>query len=546
MNKNWWKEVVVYQIYPRSFKDSNGDGIGDLQGIIEKLDYLTELGIDVLWLSPIYQSPNDDNGYDIADYQAIMDEFGTMEDFDRLLTKAHQRGLRIIMDLVINHTSDEHPWFLESRSSKDNPKRDYYIWRPPINGKEPNNWLSRFSGSAWERDEKTGEYYLHLYSRKQPDLNWRNPRVKEEIFAMIKWWLDKGIDGFRMDVINLIGKAEGLHDSVRPDSSERWANQPLTHQILREMNQELLSKYDIMTIGETPFVNPEIGSLYVRKEREELNMIFHFEHVTLPDLSGENLLKFKHIQQKWYSLINHQGWLSQYLANHDQPRPVSKYGDDREYHQQSAKLLATMLLTLPGTPFIYQGEEIGMTNVAFQAIEDYNDIRMLNQYKEEVGRGSNPAEVFKKLQPLSRDNSRTPMQWDDTANAGFTTGTPWLRVNPNYREINVRAARAKADSILHYYQQLITFRKNNWPLIYGDYILLLEEDTRVYCYLRKYQAQLILVVLNFSGEEVSVTPELAIPLAGFKPLFGNYSLPKSCAKIDTICLLPYEARVYSS
>lgn len=546
MNKKWWKEVVVYQIYPRSFKDSNGDGIGDLQGIIEKLDYLTELGIDVLWLSPIYKSPNDDNGYDIADYQVIMDEFGTMEDFDRLLTKAHQRGLRVIMDLVINHTSDEHPWFIESRSSGDNPKRDYYIWRPPINGKEPNNWLSRFSGSAWEWDQKTGEYYLHLFSKKQPDLNWRNPRVKEEIFAMIKWWLDKGIDGFRMDVINLIGKAEGLHDSVRPGSSERWANQPLTHQILREMNQELLSKYDIMTIGETPFVNPEIGSLYVRKEREELNMIFHFEHVALPDLSGENLLKFKHIQQKWYSLINNQGWLSQYLANHDQPRPVSKYGDDREYHQQSAKLLATMLLTLPGTPFIYQGEEIGMTNVAFQAIEDYNDISMLNQYKEEVGRGSKPAEVFKKLQPLSRDNSRTPMQWDDTANAGFTTGTPWLRVNPNYREINVRAARAKADSIFHYYQQLISFRKNNWPLIYGDYIPLLEEDTRVYCYLRKYQAQLILVVLNFSDEEVSVTPELAIPLAGFKPLFGNYSLLKSCVKIDTICLLPYETRVYSS
>ncbi|AZR72972.1 glucohydrolase [Anoxybacter fermentans] len=550
MERKWWKEAVVYQIYPRSFYDSNGDGIGDLRGIIQKLDYIKDLGVDVIWLCPIYKSPNADNGYDISDYYDIMDEFGTMEDFDELLSEVHKRGMKLIMDLVINHTSDEHPWFIESRSSKDNPKRDYYIWRPPRDGKEPNNWRSFFHGSAWEWDEKTGEYYLHLFAKKQPDLNWKNPEVKKEIFKMIKWWLDKGIDGFRMDVINLIGKAEGLPDGKNKDNfddyvmaPEHWANQPLVHEVLHEMNRQILSKYDIMTVGETPFVTPEIGALYVNEDREELNMIFQFEHMDLPDFKDSNLLKFKKIQKKWYEALKEKGWNSQYLNNHDQPRQVSRFGDDQNYRKESAKLLATMLLTLPGTPYIYQGEEIGMTNVKFSSIEEYNDIDTVNYYHEEVAKGRDPEEVLKELMPKSRDNARTPVQWTAGKNAGFTTGTPWLKVNPNYKQINVEEAQKDPDSVLNYYKKLIRLRKReeNLALIYGNYIPLFEDHEKIYSYIRQLDNDRFLIILNFSKEKLNFTLD-EIPYKDYQLLIANY--PVQDEKLEQIKLRPYEARIY--
>lgn len=543
MNRKWWKEAVVYQIYPRSFNDSKGDGIGDLQGIIEKLDYLKWLGIDVIWLNPIYQSPNDDNGYDISDYYNIMNELGTMADFDELLEEIHKRELNLVMDLVINHTSDEHDWFVESRSSRNNPKRDFYIWQKGKGGKEPNNWLSRFSGSAWEYDEKTGEYYLHLFSRKQPDLNWKNPEVKEEIFKMIDWWLKKGIDGFRMDVINFIGKADGLPDSKKTDSPEQYANQPLVHEVLQAMNREVLSNYDIMTVGETPFVTPEIGRLYVQEERQELDMIFHFEHVYLANFTGENFIKYKEIQKKWYDVIRKNGWNSQYLANHDQPRPVSKFGNDQKYRCESAKLLATMLMTLPGTPYIYQGEEIGMTNVKFSSIEDYNDIWTVNKYKEEIAKGRDPEVVLNELQPLSRDNSRTPMQWNSNQDAGFTSGTPWLKVNPNYKKINVEKALLAQDSVLNYYKKMISFRKEHATLVYGSYQPLMEDDQQIYAYIRKSNNESLLVILNNSILEKEFDWN-QLELRERDLLIANLPTANKDKGEKTI-LRPYEARIYS-
>ena len=544
MERKWWKEAVIYQIYPRSFNDSNGDGIGDIRGVIEKLDYIKELGVDVVWLCPVYQSPNADNGYDIADYYGIMDEFGTMEDFDLLLEEAHKRGLKIIMDLVINHTSDQHQWFIESRSPKRNSKSDYYIWRPGKEGQEPNNWRSIFGGSAWEYDENRDEYYLHLFDKRQPDLNWKNPEVKEKIFNMIQWWMEKGIDGFRMDVINLLGKADGLPDAKQGKKTGKyieaphlWANLPLVHEVLHDMNRQVLSKYDVMTVGETPFVTPKEGALYVDERREELNMIFQFEHFQLPGFDDDNLVEYKDIQQRWYQATHEYGWNSQFLGNHDYPRMVSKFGNDSRYRKESAKLLATMLLTLPGTPYIYQGDEIGMTNVHFPSIEDYNDVYTVNLYHEAAARGEDPEKFLDEFRPQSRDNARTPMQWSGEKNGGFTDGTPWLKLNPNYKEINVVEARKDSCSILNYYKELIALRKReeNLALIYGKYKPYFSDDKTLYGYTRSFQGKTFLTILNFSEEERSV--ELDNIGEVDELIIGNYAS-------ESEQMRPYEARLY--
>ncbi len=559
MHKRWWKESVVYQIYPRSFCDSNGDGIGDLRGIIGKIDYLATLGVDVVWLSPVYRSPNDDNGYDISDYQAIMDEFGSMADWEELLAGLHARGIRLVMDLVVNHTSDEHAWFVESRRSKDNPYRDYYIWRPGRDGDEPNNWESFFGGSAWELDPATGEYYLHLFSRKQPDLNWDNPAVRRSVYAMMQWWLDKGIDGFRMDVITMISKAPGLPDGqvLRPtryqSGTPHFVQGPRLLEFLDEMKREVLAKYDILTVGEAVDAIPEHALALTDATDGPLNMLFQFEHVALDIAPGGfgkwsgrpwRLADLKRVMSKWQTALAGRGWNSLYLSNHDQPRAVSRFGDDGRFRVPSAKLLATMLHTLQGTPYVYQGEEIGMTNVAFASIDGYRDIETLNLYRELVHeRGMAPAEVLAMIRDRSRDNARTPMQWDDGPHAGFTTGTPWIAPNPNYREINVRQALADPDSVFHYYRRLIALRRAHAVIVYGDYELLLEADEEIFAYTRTLGGERLLVVLNFrSGTPTFVLPENVV-FERHALLIGNYEV--SPAELpDRFTLRPYEARVY--
>ena len=537
MEKKWWKESVVYQIYPRSFKDSNGDGIGDLNGITEKMDYLRELGINVIWLSPVYQSPNTDNGYDISDYQAIMEEFGTMEDFDRMLQSAHDHGIRLVMDLVVNHTSDEHPWFVESRKSKDNPYRDYYIWREGRDGKEPNNWGSCFSGSAWKYDAATDMYYLHLFAEKQPDLNWDNPKVRQEVFHMMDWWCKKGIDGFRMDVISMISKDPALPDgpvngSGYGDYGPYAVNGPHVHEYLQEMNREVLSKYDLMTVGECSGVTIEEAKKYANQDGRELNMVFQFEHMDLD--GGEsfkwndrkiNLVELKQVLTKWQTELARTAWNSLFWDNHDQPRIVSRLGDDstREYREASAKMLGLCLHMMQGTPYVYQGEELGMTNVPFAALEDFRDIESINAYHELTESGQvSPEDMMRFLRYKSRDNARTPMQWDDSENAGFTEGTPWIMVNPNYKEINAKEQLARPDSVFHFYQKLIRLRKEREIIPYGEYELLLPEDPDLYVYTRALGEQKLLVICNFRKEEKAFTlPE------GFDPgmgeiLIGNY------------------------
>lgn len=558
MKQAWWKEAVVYQIYPRSFMDSNGDGIGDLRGIIARLDYLKELGVDVIWLCPVYKSPNDDNGYDVSDYRGIMDEFGSMADWEELLAEVHKRGMKLIMDLVVNHSSDEHIWFVESRKSKDNPYRDYYIWRPAKEGREPNNWRSFFGGSAWEYDETTGEYYLHLFTRKQPDLNWENPRLRAEIYEMMKWWLDKGIDGFRMDVINALSKEPGLPDAPQRSDDpyqfgiEYYINGPRIHEFLQEMKREVLDRYDIMTVGETPFVTPEDAIKYTNEETGTLNMVFQFQQMDVDidpdgsrgkwDIKPWKLTEFKQIVSTWQKELEGKGWNSIYLENHDQPRSISRFGNDGEYRVPAGKMLATLLLTLQGTPYIYQGQEIGMTNVRFDTIEDYRDVETLNMYREELARGRQPEELMPLIYYRGRDNARTPMQWDESENAGFSSGQPWIKVNPNFREINVARAMQDPDSIFHYYKRLIQLRKQNPIFVYGSYELLLPKHEQIYAYTRTLGAEKLLVVLNFSGAE----PLFSFP-AGLKAeqgelLIANY--PVSAGAGETIRLRPYEARVY--
>lgn len=521
MEKRWWKESIVYQIYPRSFKDSNGDGIGDLNGITEKMDYLQKLGINVLWLSPVYQSPNDDNGYDISDYQAIMDEFGTMEDFDRMLAAAHEHGIKLVMDLVVNHTSDEHPWFIESQKSVDNPYRDYYIWRPGKDGKEPNNWGSCFSGPAWKYDEKTDMYYLHLFSRKQPDLNWDNPKVRQEVFDMMNWWLDKGVDGFRMDVISLISKKPDLPDGLVGingyASFNEPANGPHVHEYLQEMREKVLNNADTITVGECSGVTLEEAKKYARSDEKELNMVFQFEHMDV-DADGSNkwtdkkmnLRDMKAVLTKWQKGLEEIAWNSLFWENHDQPRSVSRFGNDSsQYRELSAKMLATCLHMMQGTPYVYQGQELGMTNVPFEGVEDFRDLDSINAYHElvEDQKVFSKEEMIRYLRYKSRDNARTPFQWDDSENAGFTTGTPWIMVNPNYKEINAKAELADPNSVFYYYQKLIQLRKEKEIIVYGTYDLLLPESEELYVYTRTLGEEKLLVVCNFSENEV----ELEIP-----------------------------------
>lgn len=505
----WWKRSVVYQIYPRSFMDSNGDGIGDLQGIISKLDYLEMLGIEVIWLSPIYDSPNDDNGYDIRNYRAIMQEFGTMDDFEELIDEAMKRNIRVVMDLVVNHTSDEHSWFVESKSSKDSKYRDYYIWRDDENGEPPNNWGSIFSGPAWKKDETTNSYYLHLFSKKQPDLNWAHEPLRKEIYDMMKFWLDKGIGGFRMDVINFISKDEALpNGKIHPgqlygDGSPYYINGPKIHTYLREMHDEVLSHYDVLTVGETPGASTKDAQIYTDPQNHELNMVFTFEHMNLDsgpyekwDLRPFDLVALKRNLEKWQHGLHQVGWNSLYWNNHDQPRVVSRFGNDGEYRELSAKMLAISLHMLQGTPYIYQGEELGMTNVKFQHIDDYQDIETINMYKEKRGQGIAHETIMSSIYAKGRDNARTPMQW--TKNGGFTSGTPWLKLNENTSYINAEAALSDPQSIFYTYQRLIQLRKKYDIITEGRFQLLLPDHPQLFVYKRQMDEEEWLVVANYS------------------------------------------------
>lgn len=510
MEKKWWKESVVYQIYPRSFNDTTGNGIGDIQGIIDKLDYIKSLGVDVVWLCPVYESPNDDNGYDISNYRQISEDFGGQEAFDELLEQMHQKGLKLVMDLVANHTSDEHFWFQESKKSKTNPYRDYYIWKDGKDGGPPNNWTSFFSGSAWRYDETTQQYYLHYFTKKQPDLNWNNPKVRKEIFDVIEYWFEKGVDGFRMDVISLISKKEGYPDTsfhkFQDTIINDYANGPKIHAYLHEMNQKVLSKYDIMTVGEGPGIDLKNGPLYVDGSRKELDMVFHFDHMFIDcgpggkyDPQPFGLNKFKQVFSDWDQALKNKGWGSIFLGNHDFSRMVSRFGNDGPYHMASAKLLATLLLTLRGTVYIYQGDEIGMTNVAYPSIDHYNDVETLNAWKEAEQEGKDMDQFFGIVHNQSRDNARTPMQWNSTKNAGFSKGTPWLEVNPNFEEVNVENQEKDSQSVLNYYREMIAFRKDNPTLVYGDYECVDNGHEHIYAYTRWDAEAQFLILHNFSS-----------------------------------------------
>lgn len=556
MNEKWWKNAVVYQIYPRSFKDSNGDGIGDLEGIYEKLDYLAELGIDVIWMSPVYKSPNDDNGYDISDYQDIMDDFGTMDDFDRVLKKAHSLNIKIMMDLVVNHTSDEHKWFIESKKSKDNPYHDYYMWADPDkNGNPPNRWESCFSGSAWEYVESVGQFYLHSFSRKQPDLNWDNPKVREEVFKMMTWWCDKGIDGFRMDVISMISKYPGLPDG--PENGNGYTGNtscdgPNIHKYLREMNEKVLSKYRLINVGECPGVNAEQAKKYANIDGSELDMIFQFEHVSGSALKpchhgkwdGEAMTmpELRANFTKWQKDLEGCAWNSLFLSNHDQPRCVSRFGNDSEqYRELSAKMLATMTHFQKGTPYVYQGEELGMTNAYMENIADYRDIESLNAYKELTTKENIPAKtVMGYIKAVGRDNARTPMQWDASDNGGFTSGTPWLQVNKNYKTINAAAQVNDPDSVFAYYKKLIALRHTNEVMVNGVYDVLIPDHPQIYAYTRTLGDKQLLVLCNDSDTNVAIPAELQEKIHAAKNiLIQNYK------DTDESTLRPYEAVVYA-
>ncbi|EIK2267369.1 alpha,alpha-phosphotrehalase [Vibrio cholerae] len=538
MHKQWWHDAVVYQIYPRSFCDSNHDGIGDLPGIISKLDYLSTLGVNVLWLSPVYRSPMDDNGYDISDYQAIAEEFGDMHDMERLLTEARARNIKVVMDLVVNHTSDEHPWFQSARTSKDSPFRDFYIWRDAQpDGSPPNDMQSIFGGSAWQWDPQTQQYYFHLFSARQPDLNWENPRVQQEVHQMMNWWIDKGIGGFRLDVIDLIGKEidRGI-----------TGNGPRLHTLLQEMNHATFGDKNLLTVGETWGATPEIAKLYSDPARHELSMVFQFEHITLTWEDGEkwrpiplDLRQFKQVLTKWQIELADQGWNSLFWNNHDLPRAVSKYGDTGQYRVESAKMLATTLHFLKGTPYIYQGEEIGMTNVAFDSLDQYRDIETLNFYKVKTQSGISHDAMMAAIHENSRDNARTPMQWNNSENAGFTSARPWIDVNPNYMQINVEQVLADQNSIFYHYQHLIALRKKLPVIVYGTFTPVAAEHESIFAYWREYQGERILVVSNFSHAEQIISQ---LPIAGdahHEVLISNYEFRQSWS--DTLTLRPYES-----
>lgn len=552
MEKKWWKESVVYQIYPKSFKDSNGDGIGDIKGIIEKLDYLEELGVNVLWISPMLESPQDDNGYDISDYRRIYEEYGTMDDYEKMLSEAHKRDIRVLMDLVVNHTSDEHNWFIESRKSRDNPYRDYYIWKDPVNGKEPNNWGGVFGGPAWEYDEQTQMYYLHLFSKKQPDLNWENEKVRREVYDMMNFWCEKGIDGFRMDVISMISKNQTFPDGkvkngLYGDFNPYCVHGPRIHEFLQEMNKEVLSRYDIMTVGETSGVTIEEAQKYAGEDRNELNMVFQFEHVE--DACGDhgkwttakfNFRDFKKTMIKWQEELQGKAWNSLFLGNHDQPRSVSRFGNDNPaYRETSAKMLATCLHMMQGTPYVYQGEELGMTNAYFDKLEDYRDIESINFFTELTEAGlMTPEYMMKCLMLRSRDNARTPMQWDDSAQAGFTDGESWIKVNPNYKEINAAQQLEDPNSIFHYYQKLIRLRKEKDIIVYGEFEPIYRDDEQIFAYIRRQKQEKLLTVCNFSEKNAEM--EIPEEFKGAECLITN--LDRTVFE-GRIVLKPYEAFV---
>jgi len=555
MQKTWWKEAVVYQIYPKSFMDSNGDGIGDIPGIISKLDYIADLGVSVIWISPLYKSPNKDNGYDISDYRDIQEAFGTMADFECLLSEAHKRGLKIVMDLVVNHSSDQHKWFIESRSSKDSPYRDYYIWRDPKDGKEPTNWGAWFGGGpAWEFDEATGQYYLHQFVVEQPDLNWANPVLRKEVYDMMNWWCEKGIDGFRMDVINVISKpdvyADGpINTSDGYSSVEAITSRgPHVHEYLKEMHREVLSKYDLLTVGETPSVTIEDAKKFAGFDENEVNMVFQFEHVEVDcDHRGKWTFKkmylpeLKAVLSKWQTELAGRAWNSLYWNNHDQPRIVSRWGNDsEEFRALSAKMLATCLHMLQGTPYVYQGEELGMTNFNFTDLSQVDDIEIKNNYRVYVQETKEYTheEMMALISRRSRDNARTPMQWSTEKNAGFSDGTPWLAVNPNYLTINAEAQMDDPNSIRSYYKHLIRLRKENDIIVYGSYCLLCPEDEKIFAYTRTLEDRQLLVICNFSGEELALPDELhQLRRQADSTLIGNYDTPADL-------LRPYEAVVY--
>ncbi|MEB6538291.1 alpha-glucosidase [Serratia plymuthica] len=549
----WWKEAVVYQIYPRSFMDSNGDGIGDLNGITARLDYLQWLGVDALWICPMYRSPNDDNGYDISDYQAIMTEFGTMADFDRLLAEAHARGMRLILDLVVNHTSDEHPWFIESCSSKSSARRDWYIWRDGKNGAEPNNWESIFNGSAWKYHPGSEQYFLHLFSERQPDLNWENPQVRAALYDMMRWWLDKGIDGFRIDAICHMKKQPGLSDMPNPQglryvpSFERHLNYDGLLDYVDEMCEQVFNRYDIMTVGEMNGASAEQGEDWVGERHGRLNMIFQFEHVKLwetanqqaPD-AGLDLLGLKSIFTRWQTLLEGKGWNALYVENHDIPRVVSKWGDDGRYQRESATAIAALYFLMQGTPFIYQGQELGMTNTHFAGLDDFNDVATKNRAADLRRQGMDEERILATLRRSSRDNSRTPMPWNDGPNGGFSAATPWFALNANYRDINVARQSGEPDSVLNFYRALIRLRKQTPALLYGRYRLLLAEHRHIYAYTRTLDDRQLLVLCNLSGEPQQVDPQ-SLALDSWQLRLGNY--PHGG---EPQTLRPYEARIYQA
>ena len=534
MKKKWWQNSVVYQIYPRSFQDTDGDGIGDLKGIISRLDYLQNLGIDAIWLSPVYQSPNDDNGYDISDYRNIMTEFGSMADMEELIAEGKKRNIRMIMDLVVNHTSDEHPWFVESKKSRDNDYRDYYIWRDAVDGGVPNGLRSTFSGTAWEFDETTGQYFLHLFSKRQPDLNWENEKVRQEVYEMMNFWIDKGVGGFRMDVIDLIGKI--------PDQ-EITGNGPKLHDYLQEMNESTFGDKDLMTVGETWGATPEIAKLYSNPERNELSKVFQFEHVGLDQQEGKDKWDLKPLEipdlkialSKWQNSLGSEGWNSLFWNNHDLPRIVSRWGSDQEYHEKSAKMFAILLHMMKGTPYIYQGEEIGMTNYPISNISEAEDIETINMYHERMEQGYSEEDILSSINAKGRDNARTPMQWDDTENGGFTTGKPWLHVNPNYKNINVQSELVDPNSIFYTYQKLIKLRKQNEIIVWGDYELLENTADEVFAYIRELGDEKWLIAANISNHE----NEFNMPSEGGEVVISNYDI--NIPLVKTIVLRPYEA-----
>ncbi|MBL8443281.1 MAG: alpha-glucosidase [Zoogloeaceae bacterium] len=548
---NWWKEAVVYQVYPRSFMDSNGDGIGDLNGITARLDYLKWLGIDVIWICPMYKSPNDDNGYDISDYQDIMDEFGTLADFDRLLAETHKRGMRLILDLVVNHTSDEHAWFIESRASKDNPKRDWYVWRDGKDGREPNNWESIFKGSAWKLDDVTGQYFMHLFSTRQPDLNWENHDVRAAIFDMVRWWLDKGIDGFRLDAVTHMKKVEGFPDLPNPDGLDYVPSHAMHMNIdgvleyMDDLCRNTFNHYDVMTVGEANGVSATQAREWVGAGEGRLNMIIQFDHVNLWNSApgtGLDVCELKQLLSTWQESLDGVGWNALFLENHDIPRIVSKWGDTTRFWRESATSLATMYFLMQGTPFIYQGQEIGMTNTVFDSIDDFNDVFAKNQFRLRTAQGESAETVLEELSITARDNSRTPMQWDASANAGFSTARPWLKTNPNYTAINVAAQKDDPESVLNFHRSLIALRRAEPTLVHGRYNLLLEDHPQIYAYVRSFDGQRIAVICNLSAAEAQFRHRrFKLDHAGL--LLANQSVEPHEA-VNELTLKPFEARVY--